>query len=163
MVTLKDLGLDNPFLKKTPYAKLQFDLTVRKYVLKVPPVVNIVKVYAGAGASSFFATPLLSGAFVAKTLGNTLKVADDPAQLKNAIFDPQGEAMQKLGKQFLADLMTPHFGAHLDVGAMLKLPVVPVGLYIDGKLLIPFGDMDKDVPGLKSTGFLLNSGLLFGL
>jgi hypothetical protein len=71
--------------------------------------------------------------------------------------------MVKIGKQFMKELMTPHTGMHLDLGVSLKLPIMPVGVYLDAKYLIPFGDMDKEVDGLKASGILINSGLSFSL
>jgi hypothetical protein len=162
MVTLKDLGLDNPFLENTPFAKLQFDLTVRKYLLKFPPVVNILKIYGGAGASLYFATPLLSASFIDKTLGSTMATVDDPTMLQDAVFGQNSDAMKKLGEQFLKDLITPHFGGHLDLGAMIKIPMVPFGIYVDGKYLLPLGKIDGSVD-LSPNGLLLNSGILFAL
>ncbi|MBN2035906.1 MAG: hypothetical protein JW768_04115 [Chitinispirillaceae bacterium] len=161
-ITLKDLDLDNPFLKNTPYAKLQFDLTVRKYLLELPPVVKILKIYGGAGMSLYFATPLLSAGFIDKTIGTTLETVDDPSQLQSAVFGQDSDAMAKLGKQFLKDLMTPHVGGHLDLGAMVKIPLMPVGIYIDGKYLLPFGKIDENVD-LKPNGLLINSGIMFSL
>jgi hypothetical protein len=161
LVTLKDLGLNNPFLKNTPYAKLHFDLTVRKFLLKFPPVVKSIKIYGGGGASVFFATPVLSASFIEKTLGNTLSTVRDVSALQSALFGQQSDAMKKLGKQFMMDLMTPHAGMHLDVGAQLKFPVFPVGFYLDGKYLIPFSKLD---PALKSSsGLLFNAGILFAM
>jgi hypothetical protein len=41
--------------------------------------------------------------------------------------------------------------------------MVPVGLYVDGKYMIPFGQLDKNVKELKSSGILINAGLAFAL
>jgi len=43
---------------------------------------------------------------------------------------------------------------------MIKIPVLPVGLYVDGKYIIPFGDMDKKVD-IGGTGLSLNTGIAF--
>lgn len=163
MITMKDLGLSNIFVKNTPYAKLQFDLTVRKNFFKFPPVVNLFKLYGGAGMSLFFATPLLSAGFIEKTLGTTLAAVTDVNNLQNALFGQDNSNMKKIGEQFMKELMTPHTGMHLDLGVQFKLPVMPFGIYIDGKYLIPFGDLDKYVSGLKATGLLINGGISFSL
>jgi len=162
-ITSEALGLGNPFVKNTPYAKLQFDLTAKKKLVAFPPVISLCKVYAGAGISLSFATPVLSGAFIEKTLGTTLATVNDVNNLRGSLFGQDNDAMVKIGKQFMKDLMTPHMGMHVDLGATLKLPLMPVGVYIDAKYLIPFGDMDNDVSGLKSSGILINSGLSFSL
>ena len=84
--------------------------------------------------------------------------------LEKKILQPRNILkLGEIGKQFMKDLMTPHTGMHLDLGASLKLPLMPVGFYIDAKYLVPFGDMDKDISGLKSSGILINSGLSFSL
>ena len=159
---MKDLGLTNPFIQNTPYAKLQFDLTVRKYILRFPPVVKTVSLYGGGGASLFYATPVLSAGLIEKAIGENLQTVADVAKLKTDLFG-NTEIMQKVGNEFLKELFTPHWGAHIDVGVMVKFPFMPVGIYIDGKYLIPFEKMDSDVPSLKSNGILINGGIAFVL
>ena len=68
------------------------------------------------------------------------------------------EVAKKIIKEITSNLMTPHWGCHLDLGVMVKLPVIPVGIYVDGKLMIPFDNMDKNVD-LGGAGFLLNTGI----
>jgi hypothetical protein len=162
-ITSEALGLGNPFVKNTPYAKLQFDFTARKNLLKFPPVINVFKLYGGAGLTLDFATPLLSAAFIEKTLGNTLAAVHDVGRLSLDLFGQNNDAMVRIGKQFMKELMTPHFGMHLDLGVQFKFPVMPFGIYVDAKYLIPFGDLDKNVDGLKATGILINSGISFSL
>jgi hypothetical protein len=154
-VTIK--GLD-----ATPYAKLHFDLTVRKFIFQFPPVVKILKLYGGAGMSTFFATPILSAPFIEKAIGESLESATDVTQLGTQVFD-NTEIMKKLGEEFMKELFTPHMGGHVDLGAMIKIPLVPFGLFVDCKYLIPFGKMDESVDDLKGYGLLINSGILFAL
>jgi hypothetical protein len=162
-ITSEALGLGNPFVKNTPYAKLQFDFTARKNLVQFPPVIKIFKLYAGSGLSLSFATPVLSGAFIEKTLGNTLATVHNVNDMQGSLFGQDNDAMVKIGKQFMKDLMTPHMGMHLDLGTTIKLPVMPVGIFIDAKYLIPFGDIDKDVGDLSASGILINSGISFSL
>jgi hypothetical protein len=162
-ITSEALGLGNPFVKNTPYAKLQFDLTSRKNLVQFPPVVKIFKLYGGAGLTLDFATPLLSSAFIEKTLGTTLAAEHDVNNLQGSLFGQNNDAMVKIGKQFMKELMTPHFGMHLDLGTTIKLPAMPLGIYVDARYLIPFGDFDKNVEDLKATGFCINSGISFSL
>lgn len=162
-ITSEALGLGNPFVKNTPYAKLQFDLTARKNLLALPPIIKIIKIYTGAGMTLSFATPLLSGAFIEKTLGTTLATVRNVNDLQGNLFGQDNDAMVRIGKQFMKELMTPHTGMHIDLGATAKLPVMPVGVFLDARYLIPFGDMDKDVSGLKSSGILINGGVSFSL
>jgi hypothetical protein len=162
-ITMKDLGLDNPFLKNTPYAKLNFDLTIRKYIVQFPPAVHILKVYGGAGASLIFATPVLSSGFIEKAIGSALNQQFAISDFSNSLFNQNGDTMKKLGEEFMKELFTPHYGAHLDLGAMIKIPIIPIGLYVDGKYMIPFGQLDDNVKELKSSGLLFNAGLAFAL
>lgn len=162
-ITSDALGLGNPFVKNTPYAKLQFDLTARKNLLALPPIIKIIRIYTGAGMTLSFATPLLSGAFIEKTLGTTLATVRNVNNLQGSLFGQDNDAMVKIGKQFMKELMTPHTGMHIDLGATAKLPVMPVGVFLDARYLIPFGDMDKDVSGLRSSGILINGGVSFSL
>jgi hypothetical protein len=159
-ITMKNLGLTNPFVQNTPYAKLQFDLTARKYLLKLPPVANNFRVYGGAGVSLFYATPLLSAGFIEKAIGSTLSSVNTLSALSTQAFnDPAVE--KEIAQEFLKELFTSHWGAHLDLGAMVKFPVMPFGIYVDGKYLFPFGSMDPNVTALKSNGLLINGGIAF--
>lgn len=162
-ITMDSLGLDNPFLKNTPYAKLNIDLTARKYIVKFPPAVNVIKVYGGAGASCIFATPVLSSGFIEKAIGSSFNKNFALSEFSTDLFNQNGETMQNLGKEFMKQLFTPHYGAHLDLGAMIKIPLIPIGLYVDGKYMIPFGQLDENVSDLKSSGILINAGLAFAL
>ena len=155
---MNKLGLSNPFIQNTPFAKLQFDLTVRKYLLKLPPVATTLRFYGGAGVSLYFATPLLSANLIEKAVGNTLSTVNTLGDLNtNAFGSPTVET--EIAKEFLNELFTPHWGGHLDLGVMLKAPFMPVGIYVDAKYLIPFGPLDPNVPALKSNGILINSGI----
>ncbi|MBN1128421.1 MAG: hypothetical protein JXA71_05510 [Chitinispirillaceae bacterium] len=149
-------------LNATPYAKLHFDLTVRKYLFEFPPVVKILKIYGGAGMSTFFATPILSAPFIEKAIGTSLNSVTDVTRLGTQVFD-NTEIMKKLGEEFMKELFTPHMGGHVDLGAMIKIPLVPFGVFVDCKYLIPFGKMDENVDNLSGSGLLINSGILFAL
>jgi hypothetical protein len=88
------------------------------------------------------------------------RFTNDLADIQNVISNPVD--MKKVLEKIISDLMTPHMGMHLDVGVMLKLPVVPVGFYVDGKYMIMFGELDKNVK-LGGNGLLLNGGITVGL
>jgi len=47
---------------------------------------------------------------------------------------------------------------HFDLGASVKVPIIPLGVYVDGKFMIPFGQMDENVD-IGGYGLLLNFGL----
>ncbi len=155
-LTLKDLGLPNFWIiQNTPYAKLQLDATIRKNIFKLP--LNIFKLYGGGGFSVNLSTPAISSKLIEDAIGTQLnKAFDVPALGTNVLGNV--DVMQKVGKEIIAQMFTPHFGVHLDVGAMVKIPVVPIGFYVDGKFLIPLAKQDAsvDVGGL---GFLINAGV----
>lgn len=163
-LTLKEFGIGYLGLDKTPYAKLHFDLTVRKNVIKIPKRLKIIRVYAGAGASLHFATPVLSAGMVQDVIENSLDNLDGAAdlidELQGNVFE-NDEVMEKVVKKIIEGLTEPTVGMHIVVGTMVKPPVVPFGIYVDGKFMIPFGAMDPNVD-LGGYGVLLNAGLTFG-
>jgi hypothetical protein len=158
-VTLDQFDIGYGPLHQTPYTKLHFDLTVRKNVIKVPKKMKIFRLYAGGGATLAFATPLLSTSLVEKALGSDLDVTDFN-QLMSVVNVQDNQ--RKILDEIINSLMTPHFGMHLVVGTMIKLPVIPLGFYVDGKLMIPFGDIDENLDR-AGFGFLVNGGVTLGL
>jgi hypothetical protein len=157
-LTLKEIsGVDVGGLTGTPYMKLQFDLTVRKYLLKLPPVVNILKIYGGGGLSLHFATPILHKTIIEDALGSTLDDSFSLDALNDDLFS-NDELMKNILQEIVDRMMTPHMGMHFDLGASVKVPIIPLGAYIDGKFMIPFGQMDENVD-IGGFGLLLNFGL----
>jgi len=156
-LTIKELGMDKYIgLNGTPYAKLQFDATVRKTILNL----WIVKLSGGAGFSSHFATPLLTPALVRDVLGKSL---DDPTTL-NALMS--GNLGTKVGKDIVNKIIDeamgkPVYGVHILLGLKAKLPAIPVGVYVDGKYMIPLTEFDKDAEKKSVNGFglLVNAGI----
>jgi hypothetical protein len=147
----KYIGLDG-----TPYAKLQLDATVRKTILNL----WIVKLSGGAGFSSHFATPLLTPALVEGVLGKSL---NDPSTVSALMT---GKLGTKVGKDIVNKIIDeamgkPVYGMHILLGVKAKLPAIPVGLYIDGKYMIPFTEYDKDAGsgGVNGFGLLVNFGV----
>lgn len=141
----------------TPYMKLGFDLTVRKYLFKFPPVVNVLRIYGGGGMSLNFATPVLHRSIIEDALGTTLEDAFSLDQLDADLFSNE-EMMKKVLEEILGNMMTPHMGCHLDLGAMIKIPVIPIGIYVDGKFMLPFDKMDENVD-LGGMGLVVNTGV----
>jgi len=156
-VTLDRFDMDFWGFHKTPYMKLQFDLTVRKYIYQFPPAVKSVKLYGGAGMSLIFSTPLLSSKLIEDALKSNLEETTTIEDLRSGVFDHYDVSKQII-EEITSNLMIPHWGCHLDFGAMVKLPVIPVGIYIDGKILIPFEEPDSKVD-IGGAGFLFNTGV----
>jgi hypothetical protein len=147
----KYIGLDG-----TPYAKLQLDATIRKTILNL----WIIKLSGGAGFSSHFATPLLTPALVESVLGKSLS---DPSTLSALMT---GKLGANVGKDIVNKIIDeamgkPVYGMHILLGVKAKLPAIPVGLYVDGKYMIPFTEFDKDAgnSGVSGFGLLVNFGV----
>jgi hypothetical protein len=161
-ITLEEFDLKVPGIKNTPYMKLNLDLTIRKYLLRFPPKLNWFRIHAGGGASLHFATPILSKGLIEDALGDKLNTAKDITALATDLFGTDSKASKEISKaiieEIMSNMMTPHWGCHVDLGVMLKIPVVPLGFYVDGKFMIPFGKMDKNVD-IGGLGMLVNSGV----
>jgi hypothetical protein len=159
VLTLNNTGLSYIGLSGTPYAKLHFDATVRKTVLNL----WLIKFSAGAGVSAHFATPLLSGSLIDDALrGVTLP---GPDIFLAALADPNSDIAKDAAKRIVQEIIDealgkPAFGAHILLGVTGKLPVIPVGVYIDARYMLPFSKFDRDAgSGINGFGLLLNMGI----
>ena len=157
-VKTQDLGYFG--LEGTPYAKLHLDFTVKKELFSL----ILVKFDAGLGMSVHFSTPLLSASLVEKALEKA-HGTDINAILAGLNENATGG---ELGKQIVEEILNQTlnnavYGAHIFLGARAKLPVIPVGIYVDGKFMLPLSNFDKDAGGDKSPingfGLLVNAGI----
>jgi hypothetical protein len=155
-VTLDQFGMGYLGLKNTPYMKLNFDLTVRKYIVRFPKPLKTLNIYGGGGISLIFATPVVSSKLVEDALGSKLETT--LANNGGAGLLGNDQIMKAVVEEITSQLMTPHFGAHIDLGVMIKIPVMPFGIYVDGKYMIPFADLDETVD-VGGMGILLNTGI----
>ena len=147
----------SPFLKvlgltKTPYAKLQLDASVRKDVFALP--LDIFKVNAGGGFTLDFTTPILGGHLVD---GVQVEKGYSPEQMVEKLSDPNSGVGRQIVEKIWKELVTPRYGMHIVAGAHFKIPAVPIGLYADGKLMIPFTKFDEN-GDVKGLGVLFNVG-----
>ena len=154
-LTLDNFGLGYFGLKNTPYAKLQLDATVRKYIVQFPKMLKVFNLYGGAGLTVNFATPMLSNQLVQDVINEN--AANNGTDL-TSLVTPNNPIMKGVVNKIIQGLTQPSYGAHIDLGVMVKLPVIPIGVYVDGKLMIPFGELDKYVK-LGGMGILLNGGV----
>ena len=159
-LTLKNTGLGYIGLTGTPYAKLQLDATIRKTILNL----WLIKFSAGAGVSAHFATPLLSSKIVESALNtdiNESTIAD--------LADPSSAVAKDAAKKIVQEIIDealgkPAMGAHILLGVKAKLPVVPIGIYVDGKYMLPLSKFDKDAgDGINGFGLLVNAGISLSL
>ena len=151
-LTLKQYKLNYFGLDETPYAKLQFDLSVRKTVLNL----WLVKFNAGAGVSMGFSTPVLSESLIEDVKKD--KNIGSPEELVAKFMDTRSGMGKAIVEKILDELFTPRWGAHIAAGANLKLPAIPLGVYVDGKLMIPITKFDENKQ-VKGLGFLVNTGI----
>jgi hypothetical protein len=147
-------GLDN-----TPYAKLHFDVTVRKSFLTIPKRLKTFSLYAGGGVSLHFATPVLSAPLIEEALGNALDQSFQTVQELGPELLGNEALMDAVLEQITDGLTEPKWGMHLVAGTQLKVPVIPIAFYVDGKLMIPFGQLDPHVD-VNGVGFLVNGGVM---
>lgn len=163
-VTMKSAGLPNYFgiIEGTPFAKLNIDLTLRKNIIKAPKKLKVWKVYVGGGPSMHLSTPALSAGLVKDAIGAALDSSNYSAVF-DALNDPNNSTQNV---ENIVSLITktykPVFGLHIVLGTMIKIPIVPLGFYVDGKFSIPFGSLDKNVK-ITGYGFLINGGITLGI
>lgn len=154
---LEDLSKTKiPGISKTPYIKLDLELNVRKYV-NIPVIKTFLRPYGGAGFDCLFATPIPSAGLVNDAIGSELTGSKTIQQIQDVMSN--SETAQKIVDEILNRLMTPHFGMNVTVGFMLKPPVFPIGIYVDGKYIIPFGKLDSEA-NVTGFGLRFDSGLV---
>lgn len=160
-LTLDNFGLGYMGLKNTPYAKLQLDLTVRKYIVRFPKRLKVLNLYGGAGVTVNFATPMLSSNLVQDVINENVKgpydLSGGAASLGSGLLG-NNAIMKGVVNKIIGGLTQPSYGAHIDLGLMVKIPVIPIGVYVDGKFMIPFGKLDKYVD-IGGMGMLVNAGI----
>lgn len=137
-----------PLLKGTPFtARSLTDVAVLYPFLKLPPLINILSIYAGAGISYGVSTPTLSPAFAQTALANA-----EANHTYNPTTGSGAEAAIVTAIQN-ADL-AQSVGWFLQVGTHVKVPVIPIAFYADGKYR--FTGLDPDQ--VSEDGFTLELG-----
>jgi len=125
---------------------------------------KVLRLYGGAGATLQFATPVITAQLIEDALGEAMNITrnvgpnTEPGTMSADLFG-NTDLMKGVIDEIISNLMIPHWGMHIGLGAMVKVPVVPLGIYVDGKFMIPFGDIDETA-GLKGLGMLINAGIL---
>lgn len=132
------LGEDNG---STPYVSLLTDVTIRYPLIQIPPALNTLKIYVGAGATHVLATRVIDKKDIEKSFGSS-----------DGIFDP---ANPDASKSVVEDnLLQSTFGGHLSVGAQVKVPILPIAFFVDGKWYIhtAVSDAASNYPFAVSAG-----------
>jgi hypothetical protein len=157
----KDIRFPGLFgLTKTPYFKFHLDLTIRKNIVAKPSSTKIFKLYLGGGPSFHLGSPILTSDFVEEVLANTIASAQN--NLESLGNNMSTAIMENVLEELVSRSKNPTFGMNIIAGIMVKPPVIPLGFFVDSKLMIPFGDMDENVD-LGGVGFVINLGIALSL
>jgi hypothetical protein len=147
-------------LTKTPYFKFHLDLTIRKNIIAKPSSTKIFKLYLGGGPSFHLGTPILTSDFVEEVIANTVSVTQNNLE---SLGEKMTDAiLENILEELVNKSKNPTFGMNIIAGIMVKPPVIPLGFFVDSKLMIPFGDMDDKVD-LGGVGFVINLGIALSL
>ncbi len=121
-----DVGV--PLVPNKPvYARIVNDLTVLYPFLKLPPLVSILKLYAGAGVSYGLTTEVLNAKFGKKAVDDAIAksgatAADSPEKVSTILV----KAIENNG-------LKSGMGFHLEAGAKAKIPVIPIAVFANAK------------------------------
>ncbi len=110
---------------KPAFARIVSDVTILYPFLKLPPLVSILKLYAGAGLTHVLATEVLNAEFGKKAVDKAL-----------ASGKPAGTAQEVstiLAKSITDEGLKSGIGFHLEFGAKAKVPVIPIAVFADVK------------------------------
>jgi hypothetical protein len=123
----------------TPYVSVLNDLTLRYPILKLPPLAPIqpLKIWIGGGATYAVASRVV-----------------EKSDLQS-VFSGSYTTKQDATNTFKDNILTSTWGGHLAVGAQLKIPVIPIALFIDGKWYIHTATSDA----ASKYPFAVNAGL----
>jgi hypothetical protein len=156
-LTLEENGLRFPGISETPYIKLNLGLTIRKYI-PIKAIDKVLRPYLGAGFDVHFATPVPTATFVKDALGDALNGERSLNEIIDIFNNPANS--KDVTQKIINKLFTPHIGMNIVAGLMIKLPVIPIGIYGDGKFMIPFEKLDTNA-NVEGLGFKINTGLVF--
>jgi len=120
----------SPFPKGKPiFGRMFGDLAILYPFLKIPPLVSLMKIYAGAGVSYGVATEVMSAGFAKKAIDK--KIASGSG------FNPDNAYPTEIAKALADEIAAAGFktgaGGFLQIGTQLKPPVVPLAVYLDFK------------------------------
>jgi hypothetical protein len=119
-----DLGV--PVVDKPGFARIVSDVSVLYPFLKLPPVVSIVKLYAGGGLTHVLATEVLNEKFAKKAVAKALSNNSNAIQSEDDVAKVLVDAIKDEG-------LKNGVGFHLEAGAKAKLPIIPIAVFADVK------------------------------
>jgi hypothetical protein len=110
---------------KPAFARIVNDVTVLYPFLKLPPLVSIVKLSAGAGITYVLATEVLNAEFGKKAVDKAL-AAGKPAGTAQ-------EVSTLLAESIVDEGLKSGMGFHLQFGAKAKAPIIPIAIFANVK------------------------------
>lgn len=148
--------------KATPLAFIgSGDLSVVYPFLKFPPVLNLVKFYAGGGVSYKFNSAVLSKQFINDAAQAQLKALSDAAASNGNANGNVSNAAQDLTKAIATQIaekgLETGVGGHAMFGAKAKLPIIPIAAYANYKYY--FGGLGT--PMKQGSVLEIGGGLAF--
>ena len=104
------------------FLRVSTDITVRHTFFKLPPAITLVRIYAGAGPSFVYNTPLIDTDLFNTVLNTSIESGGaDPEAMVTALADKiVSEAGMKTG-------------GHIVIGAHVKPPIIPLYLNVEFK------------------------------
>ncbi len=124
-------NLYNPLQSDTthydvPFGRLGVYVSVKKNLIVFPPILKTLAVYVGGGVGAHYIAPVVSEKYILD-------------HLKNAAEDLNTD---EILKEDIKKNMT--YGWHLLVGIRLKVPILPVQVFGEGKMnFVPQGKYDQ--------------------
>ena len=116
--------LDVPFVEGKPvFARIVNDLSVLYPFLKLPPVVSLVKLYAGGGITHVLSTEVVDSDFAKDAVAG--KVAAD--------VDTPEEVATLLADKIIDEGLSSGVGFHIMAGAKAKPPIIPIAVFANIK------------------------------
>ncbi|ERP31505.1 hypothetical protein [Chitinivibrio alkaliphilus] len=134
-------------IDETPYGKLHLDLTIKRD-MRLP----IISPQIGIGPSLHFETPVLSADLIEDAVGDI----DD---LQELVQSNPSAARDDILDEITDGAKEPKMGMHFLLGLSVSPPVIPLGVYVDGKYHVVFNNDDYET---DTNGLLLNAGLQIG-
>jgi hypothetical protein len=135
--------LDVPMVDEKPgFARIASDLSVLYPFLKLPPVIPVAKVYAGAGITHVLATEVLNASLAKKAVDKAVAAGRTP--------DTPAEVAQELVNVLKDEGLSSGVGFHLMAGVKVKPPIIPIAAFANIKYHF-LGSMPDAVDGNSLT------------
>jgi hypothetical protein len=163
-LTPENFGIDPRWgVNNLPYTKLHIDLTIRKYIVRIPKKLKLLNLHAGGGFNFIMETAVITENMVREKFATVLTEDSYNMLDRNDNDKISGKAALKdIIRDIMGGMTEKNGGIHLVAGATFQLPAVPLALYGDAKLLVPFAELGGDAK-IGGIGFVLNAGVAISI